>query len=114
MVYKLYIYLILGDTAVFTEGNFKIVGRTSVDIIKSGGFKISALEVEKHLLTHPSIDDVTVVGLPDITWGEKVRPFLITIKFIFRLSIKRSIKINKIRFQKVLLLMLKPLNIIII
>lgn len=32
-----------------------ILGRSSVDIIKSGGYKISALEVERHLLAHPDI-----------------------------------------------------------
>lgn len=48
------------------------MGRTSVDIIKSGGYKISALEVERHLLTHPDIIDVAVIGSPDATWGQKV------------------------------------------
>lgn len=43
-----------------------------MDIIKSGGFKISALDVEQHLLDHPHIAEVAVVGLPDITWGQKV------------------------------------------
>lgn len=44
-----------GDTAVFKDGNYWIRGRTSVDIIKSGGYKVSALEVERLLLAHPSI-----------------------------------------------------------
>lgn len=44
-----------GDTAVFKDGRYWIRGRTSVDIIKSGGYKISALEVERLLLAHPSI-----------------------------------------------------------
>lgn len=44
-----------GDTAVFKDGSYWIRGRTSVDIIKSGGYKVSALEVERLLLTHPSI-----------------------------------------------------------
>ncbi|XP_042211660.1 malonate--CoA ligase ACSF3, mitochondrial-like [Homarus americanus] len=61
-----------GDTAQYTDGAYKILGRTSVDIIKSGGFKISALDVERHLLAHPNIVDVAVVGIPDITWGQKV------------------------------------------
>ncbi len=45
----------LGDTAVYKDGVYWIMGRTSVDIIKSGGYKISALEVERHLLAHPDI-----------------------------------------------------------
>nr|XP_045612901.1 malonate--CoA ligase ACSF3, mitochondrial-like isoform X1 [Procambarus clarkii]XP_045612903.1 malonate--CoA ligase ACSF3, mitochondrial-like isoform X1 [Procambarus clarkii] len=61
-----------GDTAQYVDGAYKILGRTSVDIIKSGGFKISALDVERHLLSHPNISDVAVVGIPDITWGQKV------------------------------------------
>ncbi len=61
-----------GDTAT-TEGDppyFRLLGRTSVDVIKSGGFKISALDVESALLQHPSIAEVAVVGLPDETLGE--------------------------------------------
>ncbi|XP_037283434.1 malonate--CoA ligase ACSF3, mitochondrial [Rhipicephalus microplus] len=61
-----------GDTAEYIDGAYKILGRTSSDIIKSGGYKISALDVERHLLAHPDIQDCVVVGLPDITWGEKV------------------------------------------
>ncbi|XP_042275051.1 malonate--CoA ligase ACSF3, mitochondrial [Thunnus maccoyii] len=61
-----------GDTATFKDGVYWILGRTSVDIIKSGGYKISALEVERHLLTHPDIIDVAVIGSPDATWGQKV------------------------------------------
>ncbi|XP_045389789.1 malonate--CoA ligase ACSF3, mitochondrial isoform X2 [Lemur catta] len=61
-----------GDTAVFRDGVYWIRGRTSVDIIKSGGYKVSALEVERHLLGHPSITDVAVIGVPDMTWGQRV------------------------------------------
>ncbi|XP_034385332.1 malonate--CoA ligase ACSF3, mitochondrial isoform X1 [Cyclopterus lumpus] len=61
-----------GDIAVYKDGVFWIMGRSSVDIIKSGGYKISALEVERHLLAHPDIIDVAVIGAPDATWGQKV------------------------------------------
>lgn len=61
-----------GDTAVYRDGVYWIMGRTSVDIIKSGGYKISALDVERHLLAHPDITDVAVIGAPDATWGQKV------------------------------------------
>lgn len=63
-----------GDTSRVeaTSGVFKILGRTSVDIIKSGGYKISALDVERVLLTHPDIDDVAVVGVEDPVWGQVV------------------------------------------
>lgn len=61
-----------GDTALYDKGIFKIQGRTSVDIIKSGGYKISALDVENCLIEHPNIVDCAVIGLPDEKWGEKV------------------------------------------
>jgi len=48
------------------------LGRNSVDIIKSGGFKISALEIEEVLRTHPDIQECAVVGVPDDEWGERV------------------------------------------
>jgi len=51
---------------------YKIMGRSSVDIIKSGGYKISALEIESVLLQHEAIKECAVVGKPDETWGEKV------------------------------------------
>lgn len=60
-----------GDTATFLPGGYvKILGRTSVDILKSGGYKLSALEIEEVLREHEAIADVAVVGLPDETWGE--------------------------------------------
>uniref|UniRef100_W5KU79 Acyl-CoA synthetase family member 3 n=1 Tax=Astyanax mexicanus TaxID=7994 RepID=W5KU79_ASTMX len=61
-----------GDTATYKDGVYWIMGRTSVDIIKSGGYKISALEVERHLVAHPDITDVAVIGARDATWGQKV------------------------------------------
>ena len=54
-----------------------MIGRTSVDVIKSGGHKISALDVERHLLGHPHIADCAVVGLPDLTWGQRVAAILV-------------------------------------
>lgn len=53
-------------------GSIRIVGRTSTDIIKSGGFKISALEIEEVLRRVASITDVAVLGIEDPTWGERV------------------------------------------
>jgi malonyl-CoA/methylmalonyl-CoA synthetase len=41
-----------------------------VDIIKSGGYKISALEIEEVLRKHPKIKDCGVVGIPNLEWGE--------------------------------------------
>lgn len=51
---------------------YRILGRKSVDIIKSGGYKISALEIEKEILECPGIRDVSVIGIPCSTLGEKI------------------------------------------
>ena len=61
-----------GDMAVLEGGYYRILGRLSVDIIKSGGYKLSALEIEAALLDHPAIRECAVVGLADETWGEAV------------------------------------------
>lgn len=65
-----------GDTvtreASLEGAPFKILGRTSVDILKSGGYKLSALEIEEVLREHPAVGEVAVVGVPDEAWGERV------------------------------------------
>ena len=61
-----------GDVAARENGVFRILGRLSVDIIKTGGEKVSALEIEAVLRDHPDIADCAVVGLPDAEWGECV------------------------------------------
>ncbi|KAK0180886.1 hypothetical protein PV327_003221 [Microctonus hyperodae] len=67
-----------GDTAKYENNVYSILGRTSVDIIKTGGYKVSALQVETVILGHPDIIDCAVVGLPDITWGQKVAAVAVT------------------------------------
>jgi malonyl-CoA/methylmalonyl-CoA synthetase len=61
-----------GDVAVVEDGSYRLLGRTSVDIIKTGGFKVSALEIEEVLRTHPAIAECAVVGVSDEDWGECV------------------------------------------
>lgn len=65
-------WFLTGDTAVVHDGVYKILGRTSVDIIKTGGFKVSALEIEDVVRAHPAIADCAVVGVADEEWGERV------------------------------------------
>jgi malonyl-CoA/methylmalonyl-CoA synthetase len=68
-------YFRTGDIAQYDgDGieSYRILGRASVDIIKSGGYKLSALEIERELLEHPDIAEVAILGLPDDTWGERV------------------------------------------
>ena len=66
-----------GDMAVVEAGYHRIFGRASVDVIKSGGYKLSALEIEAALLEHDAIAECAVVGLPDETWGEVVAAALV-------------------------------------
>jgi malonyl-CoA/methylmalonyl-CoA synthetase len=61
-----------GDLAVVENGNYRILGRISVDIIKTGGYKVSALEIEEVLRTHPDIQECAVVGIADEEWGERI------------------------------------------
>lgn len=69
-----------GDEAQFENGTFKILGRTSVDIIKTGGYKVSALDVETRLLEHSDIKDVCVVGVLDLVWGQKIAAIIVSEK----------------------------------
>jgi fatty acid CoA ligase FadD36 len=67
-----------GDTATVDDlGRFRIVGRTSVDVIKCGGYKIGAGEVEDALLSHPAVREAAVVGLPDDDLGQRVVAFVV-------------------------------------
>jgi malonyl-CoA/methylmalonyl-CoA synthetase len=62
-----------GDTVQRdADGSYRVLGRTSVDVLKSGGYKLSALELEELLREHPAIAEVAVVGVPDETWGDRV------------------------------------------
>ncbi|MEO0340424.1 MAG: acyl-CoA synthetase, partial [Bacteroidota bacterium] len=66
-----------GDIALYDKGAYRILGRNSVDIIKSGGYKISALQIEEVLRSHPQIKECGVVGIPDEEWGEIIGASLI-------------------------------------
>jgi malonyl-CoA/methylmalonyl-CoA synthetase len=61
-----------GDTALVEGGVYRILGRTNVDILKTGGHKVSALEIEEALREHPAVAECAVVGVPDPEWGERV------------------------------------------
>jgi malonyl-CoA/methylmalonyl-CoA synthetase len=61
-----------GDVAILEAGSYRLLGRQSVDIIKTGGYKVSALEIEDVLREHPAVRDCAVVGMADDEWGERV------------------------------------------
>lgn len=68
-----------GDVAVIDgDGMHRIVGRESVDLIKSGGFRIGAGEIETVLLGHPTVSEVAVVGLPDEDLGQRIVAFVVS------------------------------------
>ena len=54
------------------NGTYRILGRTNIDILKTGGHKVSALEIEEVLRQHPAVAECAVVGVPDPEWGERV------------------------------------------
>lgn len=58
--------------AILDGESYRILGRNSVDILKTGGEKVSALEVESVLLGHPSVTECAVVGMHDPAWGQRV------------------------------------------
>jgi len=66
-----------GDTAVVEKGVYRILGRTNIDILKTGGHKVSALEIEETLREHPAVLECAVVGVPDDEWGERVAAALV-------------------------------------
>ena len=67
-----------GDVAVIDGGGMhRIVGRESVDLIKSGGFRIGAGEIETALLGHPAVQEAAVVGMPDEDLGQRIVAFVV-------------------------------------
>ncbi len=67
-----------GDLAEITAlGEVRIVGRRATDLIKTGGYKVGAGEVEAALLEHPSVREAAVVGVPDDDLGERIVAFVV-------------------------------------
>ena len=67
-----------GDVAVLDAGGMhRIVGRESVDLIKSGGYRVGAGEIETALLGHPGVAEVAVIGVPDPDLGQRIVAFVV-------------------------------------
>jgi malonyl-CoA/methylmalonyl-CoA synthetase len=67
-----------GDIAAVTAaGEVRIVGRRATDLIKTGGYKVGAGEVEAALLEHPAVREAAVVGMPDDDLGERIVAFVV-------------------------------------
>ncbi len=68
-----------GDVAVIeADGAHRIVGRESVDLIKSGGYRIGAGEIESVLLGHPAVAECAVIGVPDDDLGQRIVAVVVT------------------------------------
>jgi malonyl-CoA/methylmalonyl-CoA synthetase len=66
-------WFMTGDLATRNEaGSIKLVGRKSTDLIKSGGYRIGAGEIEGALLEHPAVAEVAVTAKPDEDLGERI------------------------------------------
>lgn len=67
-----------GDVAcIGPDGRHRIVGRASVDLIKSGGYRIGAGEIESTLLGHPAVAECAVVGAPDPDLGQRIVAYVV-------------------------------------
>jgi malonyl-CoA/methylmalonyl-CoA synthetase len=76
-----------GDIAIINSNNdYRLLGRNSTDIIKSAGYKLSALEIERELLSHPEIKEVAVLGIKDDQLGEKV---------VAIITVRKDINVNE-------------------
>ncbi|GGJ12604.1 acyl-CoA synthetase [Streptomyces brasiliensis] len=69
-----------GDMAVREpDGYVRIVGRKATDLIKSGGYKIGAGEIENALLEHPGVREAAVTGEPDADLGERIVAWIVPV-----------------------------------
>ncbi|CAG9759697.1 unnamed protein product [Ceutorhynchus assimilis] len=75
-------YFKTGDVCQYSldKKSFKILGRKSIDIIKTGGYKVSALEIEAALHGNAAIKDCSVIGVKDEQWGERVVAIVALVK----------------------------------
>jgi len=67
-----------GDmAAIGADGSHRIVGRESVDLIKTGGYRVGAGEIESTLLGHPTVAECAVIGAPDDDLGQRIVAFVV-------------------------------------
>ncbi|MCY1138230.1 AMP-binding protein [Actinoplanes sp. Pm04-4] len=71
-------WFVTGDVATIgADGWHRIVGRASTDLIKTGGYRVGAGEVEDALLLHPAVREAAVVGTPHPDLGEQITAYVV-------------------------------------
>ena len=71
-------WFVTGDAAVVDgSGRYRIVGRAKDDLIKTGGYRVGAGEIEAVLLEHPAVAEVAVVGVPDPDLGQRIVAYVV-------------------------------------
>ena len=70
-------WLLTGDRGYLDEGGYLFLTGRSRDFIKRGGEMVSPQEVEDTLLSHTSVREAAVIGVPDAQWGERVRALVV-------------------------------------
>jgi acyl-CoA synthetase (AMP-forming)/AMP-acid ligase II len=70
-------WLHTGDMGYVDDGGYIFLAGRAKDVIKRGGEMISPEEVENVILAHPKVEDCAVIGVPDVTWGERVRAVIV-------------------------------------
>lgn len=67
-----------GDLATRrSDGFYRILGRQSTDLIKTGGYRVGAGEIEACVLEHPAVAECAVIGAPDEDLGERIEAFIV-------------------------------------
>ena len=85
-------YFKTGDIARVENGMYWIMGRASIDIIKSGGYKISALDIEREILGLDYVSEVMVIGIEDEEFGQRV-----AVAIVLKDEAPQDLSLNKLR-----------------
>ena len=67
-----------GDGGTIDDDGYLVISDRKKDVIITGGENVSSIEVEDALMSHPSVREVAVIGIPDEKWGELVTALVVT------------------------------------
>jgi len=66
-----------GDLGRWEDGELRLVGRCATDLIKTAGYRVGAREIEEALLSHPSVREAAVAGVPNDLLGERITAWVV-------------------------------------